>query len=91
MIERGVAFLDTLPPERILSMRFESLLASPREEMTRFIKFVGPELADDRWLEELSTLPRPITPRWVGLPAEQMARLTEACSPGQKILGYADE
>lgn len=90
LIERGTAFLDTLPPERVLSMRFEALLESPREEMARFIDFVGPELADDRWLDEVSTLPRPLKPRWPDLPADQRARLAEACAPGQEILGYAD-
>lgn len=89
-IERGTAFLDSLPSSRVLRMRFETLLESPMEEMARFIDFVGPELADDRWPHEVSTFPRPLKPRWPRLPADQQARLAEACARGQKILGYVD-
>ncbi|MDE0354322.1 MAG: sulfotransferase [Deltaproteobacteria bacterium] len=88
MVESGTAFLATLPSDRVLSMRFESLLESPREEMSRFIDFVGPELADGRWLEEVSALPRRKSPAWSRLAPEERARLAEACAPGQKILGY---
>ena len=89
MIERGTAFLGTLPGERVLSMRFESLLQSPREEMERFVDFLGPELADEGWLDEVSQLPRAIEPRWTRLEREQQFRLAKACAPGQAILGYS--
>ena len=89
MIERGTTFLDTLPTQRVLSMRFESLLRSPREEMARFADFVGPELADARWLDEVAGLPREVKPRWKRLPSEQQNRLAKACAPGQEILGYS--
>lgn len=89
MIERGTAFLNTLPAERVLSMRFESLLRSPREEAERFLDFLGPELADAAWLDEVSRLPRDLEPRWKRLSPERQARLAKACAPGQKILGYA--
>ena len=91
MIEKGTAFLNTLSNDRVLSMRFESLLDSPREEMARLIDFIGPELADARWLEQIAALPRRKTPSWVRLPREEQIRLAKACAPGQKILGYADQ
>jgi putative sulfotransferase len=91
MIEKGTAFLDTLAPGRVLSMRFETLLNSPREEMTRFAEFVGPGLADTKWLEVLSTLPRRKPPSWTRLPRDQQVRLARACAPGQRILGYAGQ
>ena len=90
MIKKGTAFLNTLPADRVLSMRFESLLESPTEEMSRFVDFVGPELADERWLDDLSVLPRHIAPRWVRLPRDERIRLAKACAPGQKVLGYPD-
>lgn len=89
MVERGTEFLDTLHPDRTLPMRFETLLESPREEMTRFIEFVAPELANRQWLEDVTALPRPKTPVWPGLDTTQQARLAEACARGQEILGYA--
>ena len=89
MIESGVAFLDTLSPGRVLSMRFETLLDSPREEMTRFAEFVGPELTDADWLEAVSALPRRKPPSWPKLGKDRQVRLARACAPGQRILGYA--
>ena len=55
MIERGVRYLDRLPPDRVLTLRFESVLASPEEEMARFARVRGagvrgPRLAEtDLW------------------------------------------
>ena len=88
MIERGTRYLAALPGERVLDMRFESVLESPREEMSRFIDFVGPEFADSRWLDEIRALPREKPPSWTRLAPDEHARLAGACAPGQKILGY---
>ncbi len=75
MIEKGTAFLNTLSADRVLSMRFESLLDLPRKEMTRLVDFIGLELADARWLEGLSALPRRKSPSWVRHPREEQIRL----------------
>lgn len=90
MIERGTGYLDELGPGRVLSLRFESMLESPRDEISRFIEFVGPEFADSAWLEKASGLPRPKPPSWTRLSPEEHARLAKACAPGQAILGYGD-
>ena len=89
MIEKGTEFLKKLHPDRTLSMRFETLLKSPKKEMTRFIEFVGPELANQQWLDDVSALPLPKAPVWPRLEATQQAKLAEACARGQEILGYA--
>ena len=88
MIERGTEYLGALPRERVLSMRFETVLKSPREEMQRFIDFVGPEFHDSQWLEQVAALPRVCQPRWTRLSPDEHARLAQACAPGQEILGY---
>lgn len=90
MIEKGTAFLNSLSSDRVLSMRFESLLESPREEMTRLVDFIAPELADARWLEEFAALPLRKTPSRVRLPREEQVRLARAHAPGQKIPGCPD-
>lgn len=91
MIERGTEYLNALPADRVLAMRFESIVASPEQEMTRFIDFVGAEFADARWLREVSALPRSRPPGWTRLSPEQHARLATACAPGQEILGYDND
>lgn len=83
----GSAALAALPPERVLSLRYETVLAEPRRELERFIRFVGPEFENDRWLEDSIELVRPLAPRWPRLGAEALERLAAACQPGQALLG----
>ena len=88
MIERGAEYLNALPGHRVLAMRFESIVASPEEEMSRFVNFLGADFADADWLRKISALPRPKPPSWTRLSPEQHATLARACAPGQEILGY---
>lgn len=88
MIEQGVRYLEELPPERVLSMRFETAVESPREEMRRFIEFVGEEFVDEGWLREVAAMPRKRPPSRLRLAPEEHARLAEACARGQELLGY---
>ena len=91
MIERGTRYLDALPQNRVLSLAYEAVLASPREELGRFIRFVGPEFENEGWLEEVTAMPRSKPPGWAKLPASELARLNEACAPGMALLGYETE
>lgn len=88
MVVRGTRYLRALPEERVLSLRFETVVRSPQEEMGRFIEFVEPDFADSRWLESVAALPREKAPSWTRLPADEHRRLAKACAPGQRALGY---
>jgi len=88
MIGRGLGYLHALPQDRVLSMGYETLVADPREELTRFIRFVGPEYENPAWLEAACALPRSRPPAWQGLALDKQARLADACAPGQRLLGY---
>ena len=90
MIERGTANLNALPQERVLRMRYESVLAFPREQLTRFIRFVGREFEDAAWIDAATALVRPQEARWPTLDPEEHRALALACEPGQSILGYGD-
>ena len=88
MIERGLEYLEALPPDRVLSMRFETTVESPREELRRFVEFVGEEFVNEDWLREAAAMPRSRPPARLRLAPDALARLTEACAPGQRLLGY---
>ncbi len=90
MILQGLEYLEAIPSERVLSMRYETVLASPREELTRFLDFIGPEFSDDGWLNEVSAMPKIKPPSWQRLDDEEHGRLAAACEPGQRVLGYLD-
>jgi hypothetical protein len=89
MVTAGMRYLQMLPPRRLLTLRYEDVLARPREELTRFAEFLGPEFRDDAWLEQAARIPRRPPTRWQELPALQRERLAAACRPGLQLLGYA--
>ena len=87
-IVSGSAFLDALGHDRVLPLRYEDILARPREELARLAEFMGPEYADADWLAQANLLPRPPRSNWWTLPPDQQQSLTEACRPGLALLGY---
>lgn len=89
MVTGGVTLLSSLPAERLLNLRYEDVLARPREELTRLTAFLGPEYADPDWLDSAGALPRQPTSDWRELPKDQLERLTAACAPGLRLLAYA--
>ena len=88
MIERADRMFAHLPPERLLNLRFEDVLADPVGQTRRLVRFIDPGLEDEAWLREAVRVPRPAPSRFALLGAEERARLTEACRPGLERLGY---
>jgi len=89
MVTAGTNYLQSLPPDRVMGLRYEDILRQPRVELTRFMEFLGPEFADEQWLEQASKIPFPPPSSWQHLPPAQRETLTAACRPGLALLGYA--
>jgi putative sulfotransferase len=87
-IMSGAKFLDALDRERVLNLRYEDILARPRDELARLMNFIGPEYADAEWLAQASLVPRKPSSNWRTLPIDQQQRLTEASRPGLALLRY---
>jgi putative sulfotransferase len=87
-IMSGAGFLDALGRERVLRLRYEDILARPREELERLMGFLEPEYMDNEWLAQASTIPRRPSSNWRMLPENQQQRLSDACRPGLALLGY---
>lgn len=88
MIERGLDCLAQLSPERVTTLRFEDVVASPRETLGRVIRWIDEDLEDAAWIEAAARVPRRTRRRWTGLPEDERERLTSACAPGLERLGY---
>ena len=88
MIEHADRMFVHLPPERLLNLRFEDVLADPVGQTRRLVRFIDPGLEDEAWLREAARVPRPAPSRFALLGAEERARLPEACRPGLERLGY---
>ena len=88
LVEIADRALAQLPPDRALNVRFEDVQADPEGELRRLVRFIGPDLEDEDWLREVSSIPRPTSSRFARLGVAEQAALTEACRPGLDLLGY---
>jgi putative sulfotransferase len=91
-IMNGERARQKLPADRFIDVRFEELVTSPIEILTRISDFLElPE--DDRvdgegWIERAAALSRGMPPlRAPGLPESERARLEEACAEAMEVLG----
>jgi putative sulfotransferase len=86
MLRERLPLLAALPRERVIHMRYESLLENPVEGLHRFIEFLDPNLERDDWVKKAAALVRPNAPKSTQLPSSVRARLNAACAPGEEML-----
>lgn len=86
MIVVGLKLLGMVPAERVLHVRYESLLDAPEAELRRIVRFMDPGLDDPAWLAQAAGRVRKNPPKWGALPADERARLDAACAPGMELL-----
>ena len=87
-VERGMAALPKIERQRFHTVRFEDLVASPRDVLAEVAEFL--DLPDPRgaWLADAAALVRGAPPsRAAELAPDEAARLVEACAPGNALLG----
>jgi hypothetical protein len=89
MIMPALDVLASLPPERVLQLSYEDLVAKPRQALVRLARFAGLPHADADWLDRAVLLAKPRSPRWTGLPQQQISELTRVCEPAMRRL-YGD-
>ncbi len=81
----GLNVLDQLSEGRLLTMRYEDLLAAPTESIKRLDEFMTGEV-DSTWVEHSARLVDPRPARWPDLPDDQRSELHDACRPGFEAL-----
>lgn len=89
-VERGMAAAPKLERERFHTVRFEDLVARPRDVVAEVADFLA--LPDPRgaWLAEAAALVRGTPPsRLAELPPDEALLLREACARGNALLGRA--
>jgi hypothetical protein len=89
MITPGLDLLASLPPDRVLQLSYEDLVAEPRPVLQRLARFAGLPHADPGWLDRAARLAELRPPRWTALPQEQVDELTRVCEPAMRRL-YGD-
>ena len=88
MVDLAHQSLGDLPPDRLLSIRFEDVQADPESHVRRLIRFIDPSLESEEWVSKASAVPRQTIPRFRKLAAEEQAALTACCRSGLERLGY---
>lgn len=86
MIAVGLKLLERVPAERVLHVRYESILDAPQAELQRIVRFMDPSLDDPLWLTQAAGRVRNNPLKWMSLPADERARLEAACAPGMALL-----
>jgi len=89
-VRRGMAAVPKLDPRCYHALRFEDLVARPREVIREVAEFLELPNARGAWLEAAAALVRGAPPsRARELPPDEAERLREACRPGNALLGRA--
>ena len=88
IVDLADRFLDTLPPEKVLRVRFEDVQCNPEKEIARIVRFLDPSLEDPQWVQEAARIPRPTRSRLGDLVPAERAALTESCRWSLERLGY---
>lgn len=79
--------LDRLPPDRLLTIRFEDLLDDPEPVLRRFMTYVLQADRDDaRFLARAAQLVRRPASQWQDLEARDRGQLEAACRAGFEAL-----
>lgn len=83
----GLQELAALPPERLLTLRYEDFVADPEPAIRRLITFLDPDLLDESWLRDVARTVTRGSSAWADLPPKEREQLARACRPGFAALG----
>jgi putative sulfotransferase len=89
-VRRGMAAVPKLERERYHEVRFEDLVARPKQTIREVADFLELPHAGGAWLDAAAAKVRGVPPsRVLELPPDEAERLREACRPGNALLGRA--
>lgn len=84
-LEAGIAALGLLDPERRIGVKFEDLVTSPRDVLTRIGDFF--DLEPGTWIDDAARLVREVPHRRASdLSDAERARLMDACRRGRNLV-----
>lgn len=81
-IIEGLAALAGLGDDRLLTLRYEDFLASPRQSVERFGAFLRRGAVDRGWVDAAAASIRAPASAWRSLDAKTRDQLAHACAPG---------
>jgi putative sulfotransferase len=88
-IAAGLKLLNSLGASRLLTLRYDDILADPKRQLDILAAFLGEDYVDQDWSTRCAATVRPPRSTWRDLPEEEVRALTEACRPGFELLAAA--
>lgn len=85
-IRAGLKDLQGLGPDRLLTLRYEDLLAQPADSASRLIAFLRHGEVDPAWVARAAARVGRGRSQWRTLPERARAQLERACAPGLEAL-----
>lgn len=85
-IINGLAALSDVPPQRLLTVRYEDLLSEPEASVRRIGTFLG-EGVCQAWVQRAASRVEQRQSLWVDLSERARSELEAACAPGFAALG----
>lgn len=81
-ILRGAGVLETIPSDRLLTVRYEDFLADAKHHLDILTSFLGDDLVDEAWSANCAATIRKPQSNWRNLPSDSASALAAACQPG---------
>jgi putative sulfotransferase len=85
-IIEGLKALSTIATSRVLTLRYEDFLATPKTAISRLVSFIH-GTAPAAWVDDVAGLVRCARANVDALPLPERAALEDACAPGFAALG----
>lgn len=83
---KGLQMLVQLPEERVLTVRYEDIVANPQHNIAQISDFIAPALRDEAWLVQASAIVKDPPAGWHHLSTAKQEELEKACQSGQALL-----
>ncbi|MCF3933896.1 sulfotransferase [Acuticoccus sp. M5D2P5] len=84
----GLRAIEAIPSAQILTVRYEDLVAEPRETLTEIITFLQPDGDHRAWIDAVEGTPRARPSRWPELDPAIAAPAEATIAPVNALLGY---
>lgn len=88
-VARAEEQLSALPPSQVMRLRYEDLVVDPARELNRLVDFFGlAAQTPGQWIADSAKRVTRRDPAWRQLRRRDRVRLSAACDPGLRLLGY---
>jgi hypothetical protein len=85
-VAAGLPTLQSLPPQRLLTLRYEDFFVEAKAQLDTIAAFLGEDFVDECWSTRCAATVRTPRSTWRDLPADDARALTEACREGFEML-----